>query len=73
MHRHREFVGAVTDTEQAGGRQIREQAELRQMLDLLPQIICTDHTERLYANRVALDPGRSLEVAAGICRGVLSS
>jgi len=46
-------------------RKIREQeAEIRQMLDLAPQIIAVygPNTERLYANRVALDYlGLSLE------------
>jgi len=55
-----EFVGAVTDiTEQHHAEAvIREQeAELRQIVDLVPQLIAVygPNRERLYANRTALD------------------
>jgi PAS domain S-box-containing protein len=57
---NREFVGAVTDiTERKMAEEkIRAQeAELRQMLDLTPQLIAVfgPNHERLYANRIALD------------------
>jgi PAS domain S-box-containing protein len=57
---HREFIGAVTDiTERKTAEEkIRAQeAELRQMLDLAPQIIGVlgSGRERLYASRFALD------------------
>ena len=64
---NREFVGAVTDiTERKTAEEkIREQeAELRQILDLAPQLITVygPDRERLYANRVMLDYiGLSLE------------
>jgi PAS domain S-box-containing protein len=56
---HREFIGAVTDiTERKTAEEkIRTQeAELRQMLDVAPQLIGVlgPKFERLYANRVAL-------------------
>ena len=56
---HREFIGAVTDiTERTTAEEkIRAQeAELRQILDLAPQIICVmgSKRERLYASRFAL-------------------
>ena len=55
----REFVGAVTDitARKLAEERIREQeAELRQILDLVPQLVGVlgPHTERLYANRVTL-------------------
>jgi PAS domain S-box-containing protein len=62
-----EFVGTVIDiTERkAAEEMIREQEmELRQMLDLAPQQVAVfgPNSERLYANRVALDyVGLSLE------------
>jgi PAS domain S-box-containing protein len=57
---NREFVGAVTDiTEQRHAEAvIREQeAELRQMVDLVPQLIAVygANFERFYANRTTLD------------------
>jgi PAS domain S-box-containing protein len=64
---NREFVGAVTDiTEQRHAEAvIREQdAELRQMVDFVPQLIAVygPNRERVYANRTALDYlGISLE------------
>jgi PAS domain S-box-containing protein len=56
---NREFIGAVTDITEhkTAEEKIREQeAELRQMLDLAPQIIVLvgPRRERLYANRFAL-------------------
>jgi PAS domain S-box-containing protein len=62
-----EFVGAVSDVseERQAEAVIREQeTELRQMLDLAPQIIAVygPNRERFYANRVLLDYlGFSLE------------
>src|SRR5271156_5079265 len=55
-----EFVGAVTDTTAAkiAEEKIREQeAGLRQILDLAPQIIAVygPNREQLYANRILLD------------------
>ena len=64
---NREFFGAVTDVTErkAAEEKIREQeAELRQILDLTPQLIAVfgPGGERLYANRSALDyQGTSLE------------
>ena len=57
---NREFVGAVTDITQrkTAEEKIREQeAELRQIVDLVPQLIAVygPDRERLYANRTALD------------------
>jgi PAS domain S-box-containing protein len=57
---NREFVGAVTDiTERKTAEEkIREQEmELRQMVDLVPQLIAVygPNLERFYANRTALD------------------
>ena len=57
---NREFVGAVTDiTERKDAEEkIREQqAELRQIVELVPQLIAVygPNRERLYANRTALD------------------
>jgi PAS domain S-box-containing protein len=57
---NREFVGAVTDiTERKEAEEkIREQeAELRQLVDLVPQLIAVygPNRERLYANRTALN------------------
>ncbi len=57
---NREFVGAVSDiTERKDAEEkIREQeAELRQIVDLVPQLIAVygPNRERLYANRTALD------------------
>jgi PAS domain S-box-containing protein len=62
-----EFVGAVTDVtaaKQAEEKIRQDEMELRQMLDLAPQIVGVfgPGGERLYANRVGLDfVGRSLE------------
>ncbi len=62
-----EFVGTVidvTERKQAEEELRRSEMELRQMLDLAPQVIAVygPHNERLYANRVALDYiGLSLE------------
>jgi len=61
------WYGVVTDIEdrKRAEDEIREQeSELRQMLDLAPQVIAVygPNSERLYANRVALDYiGLSLE------------
>jgi PAS domain S-box-containing protein len=57
---HREFVGAVTDItdSQRAENKIREQeAGLRQILDLAPQLVAVfgPGSERLYANRILLD------------------
>ncbi|MGC2467432.1 MAG: sigma 54-interacting transcriptional regulator [Candidatus Acidiferrum sp.] len=57
---NREFVGAVTDiTERKDAEEkIREQqAELRQIVELVPQLIAVygPNRERLYANHTALD------------------
>jgi PAS domain S-box-containing protein len=57
---NREFIGAVTDiTERKTAEEkIREQEmELRQILDLTPQLVVVfgPRRERLYANRVSLD------------------
>src|ERR1700723_3295460 len=57
---NREFVGAVTDITQQRHAEavIREQeAELRQMVDFVPQLIAVygPNRERVYANRTALD------------------
>ena len=57
---NREFVGAATDiTERKRAEdEIREQErELRQIIDLTPQVVAVygPNSERLYANRVALD------------------
>ncbi len=57
---NREFVGAVTDITEPkrAEEKIREQeAELRQILDLAPQLVAVygPDRERLYANRVMLD------------------
>jgi len=57
---HREFVGAVTDItdSQRAEDKIREQeAGLRQILDLAPQLVAVfgPDSERLYANRILLD------------------
>jgi PAS domain S-box-containing protein len=56
----REFVGAVTDISEQRHAEavIREQeAELRQMVDLVPQLIAVygANFERFYANRTTLD------------------
>jgi formate hydrogenlyase transcriptional activator len=62
-----EFVGTVidvTERKQAEDELRRSEAELRQMLDLAPQLVAVfgPARERLYANRVALDYlGVSLE------------
>jgi PAS domain S-box-containing protein len=64
---NREFFGAVTDiTERktAEGKIREQEAELRQIVDLAPQLVAVfgPEGERLYANRVALDHvGLSLE------------
>src|SRR5216684_3283767 len=57
---HIEFVGAVSDitARKAGEDKVREQEmELRQILDLTPQLISAygPNYERFYVNRVALD------------------
>src|SRR6202044_2530370 len=57
---NREFVGAVTDITQQRHAEavIREQeAELRQMVDFVPQLIAVygPNRERVYANRTVLD------------------
>jgi PAS domain S-box-containing protein len=64
-----EFVGAMIDiTERkAAEERIREQdAELRQILDLTPQLIAVygPNRERIYLNRIALDYFRS-DLSAG--------
>jgi PAS domain S-box-containing protein len=56
---HREFIGAVTDiTERKTAEEkVRAQeAELRQILDFVPQLVGVlgPHAERLYANRITL-------------------
>jgi PAS domain S-box-containing protein len=62
-----EFVGAVTDISErktAEGKIREQEAELRQIVDLVPQLVAVfgPDGERLYANRVALDHvGLSLE------------
>src|SRR5882757_282304 len=62
-----EFVGTVidvTERKRAEEELRRSEMELRQMLDLAPQVIAVygPNNERLYANRVALDYiGLSLE------------
>jgi PAS domain S-box-containing protein len=55
-----EFVGAVSDItgrKEAEQRLQEQETELRQMLDLVPQLIAVfgPHLERLYANRMSLD------------------
>ncbi len=58
------FVLDLSEQKRAEGKIREQEAELRQMLDLAPQIIAVygSNTERLYANRVALDYiGLSLE------------
>ena len=63
----REFVGAVTDitaTKRAENKILEQETELRQILDLAPQLISVygNNRERFYANRVMLDYlGSSLE------------
>src|SRR5246500_5337696 len=57
---NREFVGAATDVtsiKRAEEELRRSEMELRQMLDLAPQLIAVygSNRERLYANRVLLD------------------
>jgi PAS domain S-box-containing protein len=57
---NREFVGAVTDVTErkTAEEKIREQeAELRQIVDIVPQLIAVygPNRERLYANRTGLD------------------
>jgi formate hydrogenlyase transcriptional activator len=58
---NREFVGAVTDiTERklAEGEQRRSETELRQILDLTPQLIAVfgpHYRERLFINRIGLE------------------
>ncbi|MGB9243479.1 MAG: PAS domain-containing protein [Candidatus Acidiferrales bacterium] len=58
------FVLDLSEQKRAEGKIREQEAELRQMLDLAPQIIAVygPNSERLYANRVALDYiGLSLE------------
>jgi PAS domain S-box-containing protein len=55
-----EFVGAVSDItarKEAEQRLQQQEMELRQVLDLAPQLIAVfgPHRERLYANRTSLD------------------
>jgi PAS domain S-box-containing protein len=55
-----EFVGAVSDInerKEAEQRLQQQETELRQVLDLAPQLIAVfgPHRERLYANRTSLD------------------
>jgi PAS domain S-box-containing protein len=55
-----EFVGAVSDISEqrrAEGKIREQEAELRQIVDLAPQLIAVygPNRERLYANRTALD------------------
>ncbi len=55
-----EFVGAVSDISEqrrAEGKIREQEAELRQIVDLAPQVIAVygPNRERLYANRTALD------------------
>jgi PAS domain S-box-containing protein len=57
---NREFIGAVTDITEhkTAEEKIRvQEAELRQVLDLTPQLVVVfgPRRERLYANRVSLD------------------
>ena len=62
-----EFVGAVTDITERKVAEVRiraQEEELRQMLDLAPQLVGVygPNRERLHANRIALDyAGLSLE------------
>jgi formate hydrogenlyase transcriptional activator len=64
---NREFFGAVTnitESNTAEGKIREQEAELRQILDLAPQLVAVygPNRERLYANRVMLDYlGLSLE------------
>jgi PAS domain S-box-containing protein len=64
---NREFVGAVTDItakKRAENKILEQETELRQILDLAPQLISVygNNRERFYANRVMLDYlGTSLE------------
>jgi formate hydrogenlyase transcriptional activator len=64
---NREFFGAVTnitESKTAEGKIREQEAELRQILDLAPQLVAVygPNRERLYANRVMLDYlGLSLE------------
>ncbi len=56
---NREFVGAVTDitaTKRAENKILEQETELRQILDLAPQLISVygNNRERFYANRVML-------------------
>ena len=56
----REFVGAgidVTERKRAEEELLRSEIELRQVLDLTPQLVLVfgPNRERLYANRMALD------------------
>jgi PAS domain S-box-containing protein len=55
-----EFVGAVSDItgrKKAEQRLQQQETELRQILDLAPQLVAVfgPHLERLYANRMSLD------------------
>jgi PAS domain S-box-containing protein len=57
---HREFVGAVTDITESKQAEIKireQEAGLRQILDLAPQLVAVfgPDSERLYANRILLD------------------
>jgi PAS domain S-box-containing protein len=72
-----EFVGAITDTtqqRQAEDRIREQETELRQILDLTPQLIAVfgPRRERLFANRMALDYfGQTLDQWRNTSHGAL--